>query len=567
MREAGQGRTGAPGMVYNAPMHEVTLALLLLALTCAASLARPLLRLAVPLPLVQILFGTVAALCGLQVQFDPHAFLLLFIPPLLFADGWRMPRRALRALRWPLLGNAVGLVFVTVLVGGALLHWLIPDLPLSVAFAIAAVVSPTDPVAIGSITEGVIMPRRLMHVLESEALLNDASGLVALRFAVAATLTGVFSWQQAALQFVMIAAGGLAIGWGVTWLYAQVSRRAAPREEDATLNALLPLLLPFAAYWLAEHAGVSGVLAAVAAGIAANREGLMERAAYATRLHSSSMWQLIGYSFNGIIFVLLGSQLPAIVGPTPGGLDLATERAPLLVAGYIGALILLLIVLRLGWTLLSLWIERLTGRSDPFPGWRLVLVASLAGVRGAITLAGVLTIPLSLPSGAPFPSRDLAITLAVGVILGSLLIAAISLPLLLRHLPPAEDPLDDELRIARIAAARAAIAAIEAQSGEQTGAGDVERDSALDAYRRRLERLSAPVAAKARVGAADTWRDLHATALQAERVAVRDLRVRNVIDDEVARRVLGELDVLEAASMQVPLRLRPAPVTPDKTGT
>jgi CPA1 family monovalent cation:H+ antiporter len=531
-------------------MVAVTLALTLLALTCASSLVRPLLPL--PLPFIQIGLGIAAALLGLRVQFEPHTFLLLFIPPLLFADGWRMPRRELRQLRWPLLGNAVGLVLATVLIGGYGLHWLIPSLPLSVAFAIAAVVSPTDAVAVGAVTEGVTIPPRLLRLLESEALLNDASGLVALRFAVAATLTGRFSLPQAAGQFVVIAAGGLAIGAALTLAYARLIRWLKLPDEQAPLQALLPLLLPFGAYWLADRAGVSGILAAVAAGMAANRTGLMERAHYSARLHSLSLWQLIGFAFNGIIFVLLGTQLPGIVGAEPGGIDLTAAEAPLAVLGQIGALTLLLIAIRLVWAMLSVWLERLGGLRAHTPNWRVVAAAAIAGVRGAVTLAGVLTLPLALPNGASFPGRDLAITLATGVILASLLIASIGLRLLLRALPQDADPLEDELRLARVTAAAAAVDAIEAIPNLP----DRRRQAVLAAYKRRLERLRAEQGQDVEE-TEHAWRDLHVTAANAERAAVQRLRDADKINDEVARRVLQELDLIEAAAMQRPLHVRP----------
>ena len=462
-----------------------------------------------------------------------------------------MPRRELRALRWPLLGNAVGLVFLTVLAGGYGLHWLIPALPLSVAFAIAAVVSPTDAVAISAITGRIAVPARLMHLLESEALLNDASGLVAFRFAVAATLTGAFSLPHAAASFLLIALGGLGAGWAITMAYARLNRLLVLYDSDPPLQAALSVLLPFAAYWVAEELHVSGILAAVAAGVTANWAGLLENAPFKARMQSGSLWLMINYCFNAIIFVLLGTQLPGIVGPSPGGVDL-TSGAPLLpVLGQVGALMGLLIFVRLVWVMLSFGLARVTGARGQMPEWRIVLAASLAGVRGAITLAGVLTLPLALGDGTPFPGRDLAITLSTGVILASLLIAAIFLPLLLRGVRAPDHPMDEEIRQARIVAAEAALVAIEA-SGES---GD-RRDAVRQAYRQRLARLRDGPGDAAEEAA---WRTLHQAALHAERAAVQGLRDRNAINDDTARLIIGELDVLEAASVHRPLRLGAVP--------
>ena len=184
-------------------MHTVETVLLVLMLGALTGITARYLS-AIPLPLIQIGLGTLLAWPqqGLHIAFDPELFLLLFIPPLLFADGWRIPKREFFSLYKPILKLAFGLVLFTVLGLGYLIHWLIPEMPLTVAFALAAVVSPTDAVAVSAITRNLGMPPKTMHVLEGESLLNDASGLVALKFAIAATLTGLFSWNEAAKEFL-----------------------------------------------------------------------------------------------------------------------------------------------------------------------------------------------------------------------------------------------------------------------------------------------------------------------------------------------------------------------------
>lgn len=228
------------------------------------------LPLAVPTPLVQIALGAaIAVTTSHAVRLDPEIFFLLFVPPLLFLDGWRIPKEGLQRDKGMILQLALGLVFCTVLGMGWFIHWMIPSMPLAVAFALAAIVSPTDPVAVSAITERVPISRRVMHVLEGESLLNDASGLVCFRFAVAAAVTGTFSLPDAALTFVRLAVGGVAIGAGLTLavMYAKswISQRFG---EESGSQVLISLLIPFAAYLLAEHFECSGILAAVAAGIA-----------------------------------------------------------------------------------------------------------------------------------------------------------------------------------------------------------------------------------------------------------------------------------------------------------
>ena len=194
-------------------MHTVETVLLVLMLGALTGIAARYVR-AIPLPLIQIALGALIAWPqdGLHIAFDPELFLLLFIPPLLFADGWRIPKREFFALAKPILLLAFGLVFITVFGLGYLIHWMIPSIPLTVAFALAAVVSPTDAVAVSAITRSLGMPDKTMHILEGESLLNDASGLVALKFAVAATLTGALSWTEVAKDVVWMSVGGLGVG-------------------------------------------------------------------------------------------------------------------------------------------------------------------------------------------------------------------------------------------------------------------------------------------------------------------------------------------------------------------
>ncbi len=530
-------------------MHAVTICLVILALTCCASLLARVVK--IPLPFIQIAVGVAAGLppLSLDAPLEPHTFLLLFIPPLLFADGWNLPRRELLALRWPVLGLSVGLVLVTVLAGGYVLHWLIPSMPLSVAFAVAAVVSPTDAVAVSAITVRVPLPHRMRHLLESEALLNDASGLVAMRFALAATLNGNFSIAGAPSGFVLVACGGLAVGWLLTHIYALLHRRLLIAEHDAVLQTVLIGLLPFAAFAIAEELELSGILAAVAAGMAASRLSLLETAHFSARIQTGVTWSIVSYCLNGSIFVLLGLQLPEIIGAGPDGIDLLTNGARFSILGLIAGLTAFLIILRCLWVLSSACMGRLLRLHDQVQGWRVIAASSLAGVRGVVTLAGVLSFPLALPNGLPFPSRDLAITLATGVILLSMLIAAITLPLLLRGLPADEHGTENETRKARIAATKAALESL--MAGERP-IGRAE-EVMIAFYRERLAHFL-DTQTDETIGDDEGLRELDRQALHAERQAIQQLRRSAEISDPLARKMLGELDVLEAASMHRPGR-------------
>lgn len=229
----------------------------------------------VPLPLIQIAAGAALAASGFQVDFDPHIFLLLFIPPLLFLDGWRIPKDAFFRDMKPILSLAIGLVMVTILGIGLFIHWLIPAITVAAGFALAAILSPTDPVAVSAMTASSPLPSRMAHILEGESLLNDASGLVAFNFAIAAVLTGSFSPGDAVVKFFLMAFGGILSGLVVVWVTGKCNNFLVRRtREEPAIQILISLLIPFAAYLLAEAFHVSGILAAVAAGIAMHYEQL-----------------------------------------------------------------------------------------------------------------------------------------------------------------------------------------------------------------------------------------------------------------------------------------------------
>src|SRR5450830_803624 len=291
---------------------EIVLAMLL-AVVASAYLVR-VLPVSIPLPLVQIGLGAlIAAYTGHGVRMDPALFFLVFLPPLLFLDGWRIPKSGLLRDKGTILELAFGLVVFTVLGAGFLIHWMIPAMPLPVAFALAAIVSPTDPVAVSSIAASSPIPKRLMHILEGESLLNDASGLVCFRFAVAAAMTGAFSLQTATLTFVWLVAGGIAAGVGVTWLITWLQRWLTRHfGEPPGSPILVNLLMPFGAYLVAERLHASGILAAVAAGITMSYVELSGHAMAATRIQRSAVWDTVQFTLNGTMFVLLGEQLPGI---------------------------------------------------------------------------------------------------------------------------------------------------------------------------------------------------------------------------------------------------------------
>lgn len=533
-----------------------TILFLLLAVIVSGTLAK-LSRL--PLPLVQIGLGAVIALSSVPtVDLKPSIFFLLFLPPLLFLDGWRIPKDDLFRDRAIVLELALGLVIFTVLGVGMLIHWLIPAMPLAVAFALAAVLSPTDPIAVSAIASRAPIPKRLMHILEGESLLNDASGLVCMRFAVAAAMSGVFSLRDAVGSFLWVALGGLAIGVGVTWSITRAKSWVSARlGEDVSTQILISLLIPFGAYMLAEHLHCSGILAAVAAGVTMSFSEQSGQALAATRVRRAAVWDTIQYTLNGVIFVLLGEQMPSIMARASETVRITGHQEPWWLAVYVLAITTALGVMRFAWVWVSLqwnlFVARRRGEPIPQVSWRLVAAMSLAGVRGAITLAGVLTLPFALSDGTPFPARNLAIFLAAGVIVVSLVLASIALPRLLKGLElPPEPSRQNEIDKARIAAAHAAIAAIENtqhQLAEGRDDADIYIDASariMDLYRQRIDRRSqSQEAAVLNRQVEHIERKLRLAGLAAERNTIFQLARARQIDDESARSLIREIDLLE----------------------
>ncbi|MDR2031079.1 MAG: Na+/H+ antiporter [Azoarcus sp.] len=545
-------------------MHSIEVVLaMLLAVVVSGYLVRAL-PVPLPIPLVQIALGAlVAVFSESAVRLEPEIFFLLFLPPLLFLDGWRIPKAGLFHDKLVIVELALGLVLFTVIGAGYLIHWMIPSMPLAVAFALAAVVSPTDPVAVSSIVSRGPMPKRLMHILEGESLLNDASGLVCFRFAVLAAMTGSFSLQDASLTFLWLALGGLAIGVAATLAISHAQRWLSRHWGEESGSAILVnLLIPFGAYLLAETFHASGILAAVAAGVTMSYVELSGRALATTRVQRAAVWDMVRFALNGLMFVLLGEQLPAILSRAAISVREVGQQSSLWLVVYALAIAIILAALRYAWVWVSLHLAffsaRRGGREVHAPDSRIVLIMSLSGVRGAITLAGVLSLPLLLPDGQPFPARDVAIFLAAMVILISLIASSALLPRLLRGLKvamPEESAGEQEEKEALREAAAEAIKAIEEASHALAANNAAEADlytqaavRAMTDYRYRLgtdEQRSETDSAYLR--AADRAEiALRLAALRAERETIFRLARGKRISDEISRRLVRQIDLTEA---------------------
>ncbi|MCB4771377.1 Na+/H+ antiporter [Ancylobacter sp. Lp-2] len=511
----------------------------------------------IALPLIQIAAGAlIGCVTDFGVQLQPELFFLLFLPPLLFLDGWRVPKRDLQENATIVLSFAFGLVFFSVFGVGLLLQAILPAMPLSVCFALAAVLSPTDVVAATAMVTDVPIPRRLLRILEGEALFNDASGLICLRVAIAVTMTGTFPFWPSLGGLVWAAIGGIALGLALSRAIASVKLWVAARlGEHTSSQILISLLTPYGAYLLAAAIGCSPVLASVAAGLMMSWIEVSGQTLAITRIRRNAVWETLQFALNGSIFLLLGEQLPSILPRVDAGAAESGHAGLGWLAVYVLTVIVALAVLRFVWIWISvlIWLRfhPAPARGRRLPNTRLVLAMSVAGVRGAVTLAGALSLPLVLPDGLPFPSRDLAILIAAGVILGSLVLANIGLPRLLKGISLPPEPREDQQeRMARIEAARAAITAL-GRAGEHEGIQEGRHLTAValvaDYYQHRLAQLQ-PEAQAARDE--ETLHDeerLHVLALKAESTTIIDMVRSHRISSDLARKLLRETDLAQAA--------------------
>ncbi|MFC0338005.1 sodium/proton antiporter, CPA1 family [Kushneria avicenniae] len=553
-------------------MHIVLLALALILVAAGSGiLARFMPR--IPLPILQIVIGALLAWLNtpLDINLEPETFMLLFVPPLLFADAWQFPQRELTSLRHPIIALAVGLVLFTVVGAGFLIHWLLPNLPLAVCFALAAILSPTDAVAVSAISGQLGIPPRLMHILEGESLMNDASALVSLKFAVAAAMTGAFSFGQVSLQFALITFIGISVGIALAFVFSTIRRKLIDKRgtESSTEILLVMLMIPFAAYLIAEHFDGSGIMAAVAAGITINRTELKRYAQTRTRMQMNQFWEILTFLLNAMVFLLLGLQLPDIIG---GAIQVSLNNvrsfSSLELVFHVVVISLSLMLLRLFWIMGAVYLSRLSSRRRrsahvPLSGG-VMAVGTLAGIRGTITLAAALSLPLALPSGEPFPGRDLVIFLATGVILFTLLVGSVALPLLLRRMDKPDDSWrDEEVRVARHAASSAAIETIEAwhANAVETRDSQLERSVLTDtsarliSYYRNLMTIDDRHSSSERHELDQRFsREMRLAALRAERREYYRLRSEHQIDDDTLRRLVRELDLVEMALTSRPRR-------------
>lgn len=510
--------------------------------------------LGVPHPVLLIFGGLAFGLVpgAPEVEIPPDLVLLIFLPPILYSASFFSSPRALKANLGPITSLGVILVALTT-VTVAVLARVVIGLPWAAAFVLGAVVSPTDVVAATAIAGRLGVPRRIVTILEGESLINDGTALVLYGVAVSAVVTGAFSLLDAGLEFALYGSGGAAIGLLVGWVISRLRRWI----EDSRVEITVSLFTGYAAYVPAEEIGASGVLAAVSAGLYLGwRSPVMT--APRNRLQTFEIWQALPFLLNSVLFLLIGLQLPTVLGAISG------EYPTAVVALYTALVSLAVIGTRLVWTFPTAYLPRLFSQQRlryrlPSPPWQHTAVIAYTGMRGAVSLAAALAIPLTTQSGTPFPGRDLILFLTFCVILLTLVPQALSLPLIIRWLGLAGNQRTEEREEieARLRSAEAALERLEKLEDEDW----VREDTAgrmRDLYEYRRDRFAARRNGQPGVGEEYDSYEEHTLAYQhfrrellsAEREALLRLRNEGRLSEGVRRRVERDLD-LEDARLEI----------------
>lgn len=509
---------------------------LLAAITLLAGLAT---KIGAPYPVVLVLGGLVmGVLPGIpSPHLAPDLVLVLFLPLLVYSAAFASSVEDLRANAGPIIRLAVGLVLVTVGVVAVVVHFT-AGLPWAVAFVLGAVVGPTDPVAASAVIRRLGAPERIVTILEGESLVNDGTGITAYVVAVATVGSGAFSWSNAIRTFVLAVFAGIAIGLVVGWLAVQTRRLV----DDPHVETALSLLVPFVAYIPAEELGGSGVLAAVAAGLYSGAQAT-RASSVGSRLQLSSFWELLEFLLNALLFLLIGMQLPHVLAAIPGGLSAALVGQGLLAAATV-------LSVRLAWMVSIPAVSRALGRGSQAAPSRMTsagrIVLGWSGLRGAVSLALVLAVPLTVSGGLGFPHRAELVFLGYLVVLATLVGPGLTVGPLARRLGLLQGrDTDRQAARARSMLLHAALGRIEdlAQGG---GVSEEAADRLRSVYQTRLERVTARLDEdEDHTAAMREAAGLHRALIAAERAALARMRGERAFPTQVLEQIERDLDLEE----------------------
>jgi monovalent cation/hydrogen antiporter len=500
-------------------------------------------RLQTPYPIVMVLGGLLLGFVPVipGITLNPDLIFLVVLPALLYASAWTTSWRDFRYNLVSILFLAFGLVGFTVLGVALVAPQVFPGFDWRLGLALGAIVAPTDAIAATSVARRVGLPSRIVDVLEGESLLNDASGLLALEFATMIVVNKrIPTLSSGVLTLVWLIMGGVALGLMVGWVIDWIERRI----EDAPIEITLSFLVPYAAYLAANAVHASGVLAVVACGLFLSRRSAQFFSA-SVRLQIWPVWQSLTFVFNGLVFVLIGLQLPAIRASLQG------YRLPtLLLDGAIFSA--LLILLRLVWVFpgdaLAFWVRiRLLHQKEKRPRARQIFIVGWTGMRGVVSLAAALALPATLADGAPFPQRNLIVFLTFCVIVVTLALQGVTLPPLIRALGLAgvTGPNCEEQEARRIVT-EAALSHLEEAKRRDEQASAALYDDLASHYRQRLASVRTSDEKREQTTDHERYVELTLETLRVERDAAIQLRDEGRINDDVLRRLERELDLNES---------------------
>ncbi|HVU25058.1 MAG TPA: Na+/H+ antiporter [Opitutus sp.] len=519
--------------------------LLLVLLSVVAAIVLLARRLQIPYPILLVIGGLGLSLVpGLpRFRLDPELVFVLFLPPLLYPAALFTPWRDFRANLGTILLLAIGLVIVTMVATAWFAHRFV-GLGWGPAYVLGAIVAPSDAVAATAIAHRLRVPRRLVTILEGESLVNDTTAFVAYRFAIAAVVTGSFSLAGASVRFLAAGIGGTLVGVAAGWLVTAIQRRL----DDPPVQITVSLLTPFATYLAAEATGCSGVLAVVVCGLYYGWRA-PEVVGARFRLRALPIWEMVGFVLNGVIFILIGLQLPEVIDSLSGRPLQEMLRFALII-------LVPVIALRIVWLFAIAWLPRLLSavlrRRFDATSWRHVALVGWTGMRGVDSLAAALAVPLVVGSGAAFPGRDMIFFLTFAVIFATLVLQGLSLAPIIRWLGVEDDRAwEREERAARLEANRAALARLLATGRSRTVDGSALQRLTAEYEDRILQLQHDLSSAGISPGLFSTdYEDLSREALESERRTILDLRNRGRINDEALRRIQRDIDLAETRLRQ-----------------
>lgn len=520
-------------------MENVTIIIVLLVvITALAEVAD---RIRIPYPILLVLVGIgISLVPGLPViTLDPDIVFLIFLPPILYGAAWTTSWPDFKASKRSISLLAIGCVLFTTTMIAVVAHYFIPGFGWPESFVLGAIISPPDAVAATSATKGLSIPRRIITILEGESLVNDATGLIAYRYGIAAAATGTFIFWLATINFVYVAVGGIVIGLVLGQVFKWIHKIT---PDNAINDTTLTFLAPYIAYLLAEHVHTSGVLSVVSCGLFLSWNSSVIFS-HQSRLNAVSVWNTVIFILNGLIFILIGLQLPVV-------LKHIENHSTLTLVAYGTMISVATIVMRLIWVFpgayLPRWLSKSIRTKEPKPDVRQVSIVAWSGMRGVVSLAAALALPLMVNDKDAFPNRDMIIFLTFSVIFATLVIQGLTIPYLIKWLKvkPSEEELHEE-KLARLKLVGKVIEHIE--ENYSIGLSDEVLNQIKTKYEIRSMRIQREnTTGRLTVEQVSDFHRVQMEILKVERSLLISMRKDGKISDEALRKIEYELDLEES---------------------